>query len=67
MQSAANGGFEVRITVDQNLAYQQNPNALPIAVLILIASRNKCEFLAPLAPQALTALENIRAGEVVRI
>lgn len=67
LQSAASAGFEVLITVDQNLTYQQNLKTLPLAILILIAARNKYELLAPLVPQALIALQSIRAGEVVRI
>lgn len=67
LQSAANIGFEVLITVDQNIIYQQNLKTLPLAVLILIAPRNKYELLAPLVPQALTALQGIRIGEVVYI
>jgi hypothetical protein len=35
--------------------------------MVLIAPRNKYELLAPLVPQALTVLQNIRAGEVVLI
>ena len=67
LQSAANAGFEVLITVDQNLTYQQNLKTLPLSVLILTAPRNKYELLAPLVPQALTALQSIRVGEVVHI
>jgi predicted nuclease of predicted toxin-antitoxin system len=67
LQSAASAGFEVLITVDQNLAYQQNLKTLPLAVLILIAPHNKYELLALLVPQALTALQDISIGEVVHI
>lgn len=67
LQSAANIGFEVLITVDQNIIYQQNLKTLPLAVLILIVPRNKYELLAPLVPQTLTALQSIRIGEVVYI
>lgn len=67
LQSAANAGFDVLITVDQNLIFQQNLKILPIAVLILIASHNKYELLAPLVPQALAALQSIRIGDVVSI
>jgi predicted nuclease of predicted toxin-antitoxin system len=67
LQSAASAGFEVLITVDQNLISQQNLKTLPLAVLVLAAARNKYELLAPLVPQALAALQSIRVGEVVRI
>src|SRR5438128_2377384 len=53
LQAAANAGFQVLITVDQNLIHQQNMKTLPVAVMVLIAPRNKYELLAPLVPQAL--------------
>ena len=37
---AASGSYEVLITVDQNLPYQQNIAGLNIAILILAAKRN---------------------------
>ena len=67
LESAADAGFKVLITVDQNLAYQQNLKTLPLAVLVLVTPRNKYELLAPLVPQALSALQSIRMGEVVHI
>lgn len=35
---AANGKFEVLITVDKNIEYQQNTAALPSAIVILAAA-----------------------------
>jgi predicted nuclease of predicted toxin-antitoxin system len=67
LQSAARAGFKALITVDQNLTSQQNLKTLPLAILILIAPRNKYELLAPLVPRALIALQSIRVGEIVRI
>src|SRR5205807_1164300 len=56
---AATGVYEVLITVDRNIPYQQRITNLPIAVLILVAKRNKYEHLKPLIPRALQALETI--------
>jgi predicted nuclease of predicted toxin-antitoxin system len=67
LKSAASAGFEVLITVDQNLTYQQNLLALPLAVIVLVVQHNKYELLALLVPQALAALQSIHVGEVVRI
>jgi predicted nuclease of predicted toxin-antitoxin system len=64
---AASGQYDVLITVDQNLTYQQNVHALPLAIVILVARRNTYATLQPLIPQALQALQYIRQGEVVRI
>lgn len=64
---AAAGVYEVLITVDQNIPYQQNLAVLPIAILILAARRNSYARLKPLMPRALAALKKIKLGEVIRI
>lgn len=65
--SAANSQFDVLVTVDKNIPYQQNLKSLNIAILILIAKTNKYVDLKPLVPQALEALKSIQPGTVVRI
>src|SRR5438874_2172405 len=60
-------GFEVLLTVDQNLRHQQNLQAAGVAVVILVAATNRLADLVPLAPAALTALGSIRSGDVVEI
>src|SRR6266436_9685236 len=64
---AATGVYEVLITVDQNLPYQQNIADLSIAVLILAAKKNSYVRLKPLVPRALNALESMKVGDVIRI
>ena len=64
---AASTNDDVLITVDRNLPYQQNLTRLKIGILILAAKRNSYARLKPLMVKALSALETIRAGEVVRI
>jgi len=64
---AASSRFDVLITVDKNLPYQQNPASLPIAIVIPHAKRNSYDALKLLIPQALEALEKIEPGAVVRI
>jgi hypothetical protein len=67
LQRAADDGFEVLITVDQNLSYQQNLRALPVAILVLVAYSNAYAKLKPLMPQALEKLQTISKGAVVRV
>ena len=64
---AATGTYDVLITVDQNLPYQQNVAGLDIAILVLAAKRNSYARLKPLLPRALKALQTIKPGEVIRI
>jgi predicted nuclease of predicted toxin-antitoxin system len=64
---AASREFQVLITGDQNLEFQQNPKALPIAVIVLVAVDNRMETLRPLIPALLEALQTIRPGELRRV
>jgi hypothetical protein len=59
--------FEVLITVDQNLPFQQNITDNSIAIIILMGKSNRYYDLKMLAPKALHALRTIKAGDVVRI
>lgn len=64
---AASGAYDVLITVERNIPYQQNIADLNIAILILTAKRNSYVRLKPLIPRALNALETMKVGDVVRI
>ncbi|MGZ8844077.1 MAG: DUF5615 family PIN-like protein [Pyrinomonadaceae bacterium] len=63
----AAGLFEVLITVDRNIPFQQNIAGLNIAILVLAAKRNSYARLKPLLPRAMSALESIKPGDVIRI
>ncbi|HEY8666711.1 MAG TPA: DUF5615 family PIN-like protein [Tepidisphaeraceae bacterium] len=65
--AAADPDFEVFLTVDKNLVYQQPLAGLGLAVIVLRAKSNKIEDLAPLAPQVLAALASKTPGQVVII
>ncbi len=54
--------FDVFLTVDRNLAFQQKVDALPIRVLVLHARSNRLTDLRPLVAQLLTALTNLPPG-----
>lgn len=64
---AASADYDVLITVDQNLPYQQNVRSLQIAVLVIVAGGMTYDDLKPLTPKVLETLKLIRAGEVVAI
>ena len=65
--NAAAGIYDLVITVDQNIPYQQNIEGLGIAVLVLAARRNSYACLRPIIPRALEAIEVIEPGQVVVI
>jgi predicted nuclease of predicted toxin-antitoxin system len=64
---AANADFDVLITVDQNLPYQQNLSELSLAIVIVVARSNRYSDLKTLVPNVLAALMRIKAGDVVRV
>jgi len=64
IQSAA---FDVFVTIDSNLEYQQNLKAIKLAIIVLGAPDNTIETLRPLMPKVLEALGTIKVGEVVHI
>lgn len=61
------GGFNVFVTVDQNLEFQQNIRASGIAVVVIVAHSNRLKELRPLAPAVLEALGRIKPGELIRV
>ncbi len=60
-------GFEVLLTVDQNLRHQQNLAAAGVAVVVMVAPTNKLPSLTPLVPEVAAALLAIKPGDVVEI
>ena len=64
LRTAVEQGFEVLITVDQRLQFQQNLSKLQLAVVILIATPCRYSQLRTLAPGVPEVLETIRLGEL---
>jgi hypothetical protein len=54
--------FDVFVTVDRNLAAQQNLSAASIAVVILQARSNRLADLLPLVPKLLATIETASPG-----
>ena len=64
-QAAA--AFDVLITADQNLEFQQNVRTLPMAVIVVVAESNRLESLEPLIPALLDALTTLQPRELRRV
>jgi hypothetical protein len=60
-------GFDLLLTVDQNLRFQQNLQGSGIALIILVAPTNRLKDLLPLIPSLHAALGSISAGDIVEI
>lgn len=59
--------FDALLTADQNLRYQQNISALPIAVYVLAARSTALIDLEPLVPELLRQLSNFTPKVLVPI
>ena len=60
----ASVNFDVFVTVDRNLAFQQRLRTFSIAVIVLQAKTNRLSDLRPLIPRLLPAIETAQRGEV---
>ena len=67
LQRAADSRFEVFVTADQNLEFQQNLAGARLGVVLLVARSLALEELRPLVPAALAAITRVRPGEVIRV
>ena len=59
--------FDAFVTVDRNLAFQQNVRSLSIAVIVLHAKTNRLADLLPLVPNLLTAIGSAKPGVVTTV
>jgi len=59
--------FDIFITADQNLQYQQNLQSSQIGIIVLVARNTRLETLLSLMPKVQTMLQTIQSGDVVRI
>lgn len=59
--------FDVLITIDKNIQYQQTIANRRIAVLILRARSNDLSDIVPVVPYALKALATIEPGQFVEV
>lgn len=65
LSTAEEAGFDVLITCDQSIPYQQNFHDRKIAVLVLTS--NRWPLIRPRAPQIAQIVEFVQRGQVRRI
>jgi|SRR5277367_3560371 len=63
----AEGRWDVFLTSDRNIKYQQNMAGRSIAILILRAKSNRLADLLPLMPACAQALLEISPGHIVEV
>lgn len=64
LKLAIENGFDVFITTDKNLQYQQNIKKMPLAVIVLDVFLLKWSMIEPLIPKIIETLPTVEKGEV---
>ena len=59
--------FDVLLTVDQGISYQQSIEDLSLALVIIKAPSNDINDLRPKMPRVLQALTTIQPGQVTQV
>ena len=59
--------FDVLLTVDQGIIFEQNLTSRKIAIVVFRAKSNRLRDLIPLMATALARLESIEPGETIHI
>lgn len=65
--AAASGDFDVLVTADRNMRYQQNARQLPIAVIVMLARDNTYPTLNLLTPVLMEKIAVIGKDEFAEI
>ena len=60
----ASAEFDVFVTVDRNLSFQQSTRGLELAVIVLCARTNRLADMLPLVPALSAAIEIAEPGSI---
>lgn len=64
---AATLGFDVLITTDKGIEYEQNQATLPMSVVVLRVPSNAIESIRPLLPKLIDLLPTLRPRTLIKI
>jgi predicted nuclease of predicted toxin-antitoxin system len=59
--------FDVFVTIDQNLRYQQNLLTVQLAIILMVAQDSRLQTLRPLMGEVQEALSRLKTGEVIQV
>ena len=59
--------FDVFLTSDKNIEFQQNLASLPLAILVVVARSNRLHDMEPLVPEILRALHHLPAKSLRKV
>jgi len=67
LRAAIEAGFQVFITNDSSIEFQQNVKKIGIGVIAIVGVRNRIQDLRPLVPAIIESLAVIVPGQVITI
>ena len=67
LKAAAGDQFDVMLTKDSGIEFQQYLPTLPIAVIVIRAPTNKIDDVRPLLPNIVAALASLQPKTLVRV
>ena len=67
LRLAFDAGFQVFVTMDSGVEYQQSLRGLGIGVVVLVAVSNKLDNLMPLLTGLLVSLETVSPGKLEKV
>ncbi|SFE80100.1 DUF5615 family PIN-like protein [Thermoflexibacter ruber] len=59
--------FDILITADKNLEYQQKISNLPMALIVIYPKLLKWEYIKPLVPQLILTIDSAEKGSVYHV
>ncbi len=59
--------FDVFLTVDQGVEYQQNLFGLDLAIVVMVAATNDIDDVRPLMPRVRETLGSASPGNIIRV
>ncbi len=67
LTAAETAKFDVFLTVDQGIEYQQNLSGRSIAIIIVRAESNRLADLLPHAAECVARISSLQRGQIARI
>ncbi|MFN0048437.1 MAG: DUF5615 family PIN-like protein [Cytophagales bacterium] len=67
MKLAIENGFDILLTIDKNLEFQQNLKSYNIAIVVFDVEKSKFEYLNELLPKFKEQIDSFSKGKAYRI
>jgi hypothetical protein len=64
LRKAEANGFDVFVTADQNLRYQQSLSKSILGVVVIVARSNRIQDLKPLIPEIKDGIKTVNQGQI---